>query len=259
MADDSGIQKTVKKPVVSVCMPCYNAERTIADAVASVLRQDVPLELIIIDDGSTDGSELAISPFLSDPRVRFLKNGENLGACRTRNRAVARAKAPWVAFLDADDIWEESKLRKQLALLDQTSAVLCGTGRELMKPDGTLTGRVIGVSPVITWRRLLRHNCINCSSVVVRTDVAREFPMEGEEIHEDYVTWLRILKKYKEAVGINEPLLKYRLSADGKSGSKFKSAWNTYRVYRYIGFGRMHAAFCFARYALHGVWKYLTA
>ena len=122
-----------------------------------------------------------------------------------------------------------------------------------------LTGKVIGVKEQITYRDLLRHNSINCSSVLLRTEVAREFPMEHEDSHEDYITWLRIMKKYGIAIGINEPLLKYRLTNSGKSGSKLKSAVMTFRVYRYMGFSWPKSAVCFISYALHGVWKYLTA
>ena len=80
--------------------------------------------------------------------------------------------------------------------------------------------------------------------------------MEHEDSHEDYITWLKILKKYGRACGVNEPLLKYRLSTTGKSGSKWKSAGMTWKVYRYMGFGLIKSFFCFCSYAIHGVWKY---
>ena len=83
--------------------------------------------------------------------------------------------------------------------------------------------------------------------------------MEHEDSHEDYIAWLKILGKYGPAAGINEPLLRYRLSAGGKSGNKLKSARMTFLVYRYMGFGKVKAAACFLSYALHGVWKYARA
>ncbi len=75
---------------------------------------------------------------------------------------------------------------------------------------------------------MLKQNWINCSSVLLKREVAEEFPMEHEDSHEDYITWLKILQKYQYACAINEPLLKYRLSSQGKSGSKFKSAKMTF-------------------------------
>ena len=140
--------------------------------------------------------------------------------------------------------------------MQETDCVLCCTARELMTPEGKLTGRIIPVKEKITYRELLHHNSINCSSVVLLTEVAREFPMEHDDSHEDYITWLKILRKYKKACGIAQPLLKYRLSNQGKSGNKLQSAKMTFRVYRYLGFGMVRSGYYFVSYALHGIWKY---
>ena len=72
----------------------------------------------------------------------------------------------------------------------------------------------------------------------------------------DYLDWLRILKKYGTACGVDEPLLKYRLSSTGKSGNKLHSAGMTYRVYRELGMGTFRSLYCFACYAVNGVRKY---
>ena len=106
---------------------------------------------------------------------------------------------------------------------------------------------------------MLHQNWINCSSAVMKTEIAKEFPMEHEEGHEDYILWLQILSKYQKACGLNEPLLKYRLSSGGKSGNKLKSAGMTYHAYRYSGFGRVRSAWYFCCYAVHGIWKYFRA
>lgn len=244
------------KPIVSVVMPAYRCVSTIRTAIESVLIQDVPLELLIIDDCSPEELSGALKPFSGDGRVRLIRNEQNLGAAQSRNRGVALAVGEYVAFLDADDIWEPGKLRKQLAMLEKTGAVLCCTARELMTPDGTLTGRVIPVKETITYKELLRHNSINCSSVLIRREVAAEFPMRCEQSHEDYIMWLEVLGKCGYACGINEPLLKYRLSNTGKSGSKLHSAKMTFMVYRHMGFGFAKSVALFVSYALHGVMKY---
>ena len=80
--------------------------------------------------------------------------------------------------------------------------------------------------------------------------------MEHEDSHEDYIMWMRILQKYKKACAVNEPLLNYRLSSTGKSGSKLKSAKMTFKSYRYMGFGLIKSLLCFCSYAIHGVLKY---
>lgn len=244
-------------PKVSVIIPAYRCADTIADAIDSALMQGIPLEIIVVDDCPDAPIDHVMQRYEQEPCVRYIKNPHNLGAAQSRNRGVCAAKAPYVAFLDADDQWCAGKLEKQLAELEKTGAVLCCSARELMGADGIPTGRIIGVKQTITYRELLKHNSINCSSVVMRTDVAKEYPMEHEDSHEDYILWLKVLKKYGFACGINEPLLRYRLSNTGKSGGKLKSAKMTFRVYRYMGFGIFKSTLFFCSYALHGVGKYL--
>jgi teichuronic acid biosynthesis glycosyltransferase TuaG len=142
--------------------------------------------------------------------------------------------------------------------LKKNGDVLCATARELMTLDGTLTGRVIPVKERITYKDLLRQNWINNSSVLARKDVLLEFPMEADDVHEDYLLWLRVLGKYQTASAVNEPLLKYRVSSVGKSGSKLQSAVMTYKTYKKAGMGNAQAAKCFICYAISGFKKYYT-
>lgn len=244
------------KPLVSVVIPAYNCAATIEKAVDSVLAQEVPVEVLVINDRSPEDLTAVMAKYADEPRVVYIENEENLGAAQTRNKGVAMANGEYTAFLDSDDYWTDGKLKAQLAALEKVGAVICCTARELMKPDGTLTGRILPVKEKITYRELLKHNCIACSSVLMKTEVAREFPMEHEESHEDYILWLKILGKYGFACGINEPMLKYRVTNTGKSGSKLQSAKMTFSVYRIMGFSRFKSCCCFISYMCNGVWKH---
>jgi len=246
----------MNKPLVSVIMPVYNGEKYIRKAVESVYEQGVSLELLVIDDGSTDHTEEVLSAYEGREDFRYIKNEQNMGAAGSRNRGVGLAQGTYIAFLDADDWWEEGKLAAQLAALEMTGDVICSTGRDLMNPDGTFTGKYIPVKSRLDYHELLKHNSINCSSVLILREVALEFPMEHDDSHEDYITWLKILRKYGCAAGINKPYLKYRLSEGGKSRNKLKSAAMTYNVYRYAGYGRIRSCIFFCSYAVHGIWKY---
>ena len=179
-----------------------------------------------------------------------------MGAARSRNRGVKESRGKYIAFLDADDWWEKGKLREQIEVMELTGCVICSTGRELMQPDGRTTGKYIPVNERITYRDLLKHNSINCSSVLLRREDAIAFPMEHDDSHEDYITWLKILRKGGFAAGINKPYLKCRLSEGGKSRNKLRSAAMTYQVYKYMGYGKLKSLIFFVSYAFHGVWKY---
>ncbi len=248
---------------VSVIMPAYNSEKYIRSAIESVLVQNVPLELIIIDDCSTDSTgevvrQIMLEKSMQDNKkpIYYIKNDKNIGAAASRNKGVKLAKGKYIAFLDSDDKWTSGKLKFQLDLLEKNNMVLCSTARRLMNPDGSLTEKIIPVPEHITYRKLLKQNVINCSSVLVRKEAMLKYPMEHEDSHEDYISWLKILAEYKEACAINEPMLVYRLSNSGKSGSKLNSAKMTYKVYQYMGFGKVKSVMCFIAYAFNGVKKY---
>ena len=246
----------MNKPLVSVIIPAYRCRKTLAEAIDSALIQNVDLEVLVLNDGSPEDMDDIMEAYALDPRVRYLKNDVNLGASGSRNRGVALAEGAYVAFLDSDDRWAPGKLERQMKLLEETGCILCCTAREMINMDGISTGRIIPVQERITYKDLLKQNSISCSSAVLPTAVAREFPMEHEDSHEDYIMWLRILKKYGSACGINEPLLQYRINTSGKSGSKLKSAKMTWKVYRYMGFGWLQSILCFTSYAITGVKKH---
>ncbi len=123
----------MNKPRASVIVPMYNAERFIAECIESVLGQSLAdFELIVVDDGSTDGSASIVEGFArADPRIRPLGHpgGENRGVSRSRELAVAHARGDFVALLDADDVFEPQKLERQIEELDRRPhCVLCHTG-----------------------------------------------------------------------------------------------------------------------------------
>ena len=242
---------------VSVVIPIFNGAMTIEKALDSVLIQDVPLEIIMVDDGSSDDTLQTVSPYLDLPNVHLLINKTNMGAAASRNRGVRAASGRYIAFLDCDDWWEPEKLKKQLRLLKKTGYVLCATGRRLVSESGEDTGTVIGVSRKLTYKDLFFQNPINCSSVLIERRAAVMFPMENDrQAHEDYIMWMKVLRHFKYGCAVNEPLLNYRVSRNGKSGSKVKSALMTINVYRYMGFGPLKSLFCFAAYSVNGVIKY---
>lgn len=244
--------------MISVIIPAYNCENTIREAIDSALQQDVLLEILVIDDGSTDGLDDVMQEYMQDGRVRYLKNEKNMGPSATRNRGVQEAIGEYIAFLDSDDYWAQDKLIRQFELLKNTDMVLCSTGRELITHEGQPAGRVIPVKERITYEDMLHQNWINNSSVLVRRNVLLEFPMEADDVHEDYLLWLKVLRKYGTVCAINEPLLKYRMSKNSKSGSKFKSAIMTYKTYRRLGMNHWQAMKSFVSYAVAGVRKYYS-
>lgn len=219
-------------PVCTVIIPAYNCETTIAPALRSALNQTMrTLQVLLIDDGSTDGTlARAREAAQEDPRLEIIENGKNLGVAGARNRGIDRARSPFIAFLDADDIWVRDKLARQLAQLERSRADLCYTAYAFIDSAGSPLGHTYHVPPSASYEGLLRQNCIGLSTALLRADSIGSLRMNEKYFHEDYVFWLDLLRSGRRAVGIDSPLVFYRLG--GRNGNKISAAKNRWLVYR---------------------------
>ena len=131
------------KPLISVIIPAYNAQKYIRQAVESVIQQttDADIEVLVIDDGSTDSTKEIVYELQEECRNRKMDhreicdcpNEKNMGVAESRNNGIRKANGEYIAFLDADDWWENEKIEKQLQALEASKAVLCATARELVR------------------------------------------------------------------------------------------------------------------------------
>ena len=242
--------------LVSVIMPAYNAQETITESIQSVLSQSCGnCELIIIDDCSTDKTAAIIKSF-ADNRIRYVLNEKNLGVAASRNRAVELAQGEWIAFLDADDIWDLNKLSRQLEFANETDAKITYTASAFMDADGNRFDWVMPAIYALNYKELLKRNLMSCSSVMVRRELIKRYPFPNRPVtHEDYVVWLRILREVGTAYGLDEPLLIYRMSGQSKSANRVKSARMSLNAYREVEYNPIIAALLTVRYAKHSVSK----
>ena len=202
-------------PEVSVIIPTYNRRAMLLEAIDSVLAQSTPaFELIVIDDGSTDGtSENEHLRRLAETiRIR-IDRIDHRGPAAARNRGVAIARAPLIAFLDSDDLWSPTKLERQLAFMRDNPGCAISQTNEIWIRNGRR------VNPGLRHRKRagdifidsLRTCLIAMSSVMIRTDLFRSSGGFDEHMTaaEDYDLWLRILIDH-EAGLLDEPLVTRR-------------------------------------------------
>ena len=257
-----------RTPIISVIIPAFNAGKYISQSIQSVLDQTFSdlIEILVVDDASTDNTENTVLAMAREAlngtycrENRFLlycKNEKNSGVAKTRNFGVQKARGKYIAFLDADDWWDKEKIEKQISILEQTESSFCFSGRELMDPTGHSLQKVIHVPEKVSFSSMLKTNYVTCSSVIVKRELALAFPMEHDEFAEDYICWMRILQKMGPAVGVDEPLVKYRMVAGSKSNDKMKAASDHYHSLRIIGLCPARAAFSMVSYAFNGIKKY---
>lgn len=132
----AGRSGVARPPLVTVVIPTHNRCDLVRQAVASVLAQTwTNLELVVVDDGSTDGTREALRS-LADPRLRIISGAHSGNVALLRNRGVAASAGEWVAFLDSDDLWEPDKLGRQIHALEDSRAGWSYTGSALIDADG---------------------------------------------------------------------------------------------------------------------------
>jgi len=244
--------------IISVIMPVYNADRYLKRAIDSVLAQTYGnWELIIVDDSSNDDTGRILDG-ISNDKIHVFHNEKNSGTAYSRMRGISESSSSWIAFLDADDMWEKTKLEKQVQLMHSLkNPVLLYTGSRFMDDDGHVFDYVMHVPEKVDFHTLLKQNVISCSSVMIRKEMILKHPFpDVRTIHEDYAVWLNVLRDIKYAYAVDEPLLTYRLTENSKSHNKLKAAFMNWRTYKYANVPAFTAIASMASYAIKGIQKY---
>ena len=212
--------------LVSVIIPCYNSERYIVQSIESVIMQTFQQwEMIIVDDCSTDNSADIIKKYeAKDFRIRYLKTNEPSGSPSIpRNIGIREARGRYIAFLDSDDIWYPNKVAKQLELMKKRNCPFSYTAIEMIDENDNLLKNKRNIKETCDYKYLLHNTIIATSSVIIDRTILGDFRMPLRRGGQDYATWLMLLRNGCIARGINEALVKYRISSNSLSSNKFKS------------------------------------
>lgn len=221
----SSKQRLYNQPLVSICIPVYNAEKTIAETIRSILGQTYRnMEVLVFDNASTDNTPTVLAEF-SDPRLRIYRNDINIGAERNFSKAVQSAEGEYIALFHADDVYLPEMVEKQVAAFQKHPAVgavftLANfinsrgeiIGESYLPPE--LRNRDIYYFPEIFQAILENQNFLTCPSAMVRGHLYKELMPFNEKKYRtsaDLDMWLRILATHPIVI-LQEKLMNYRLS-----------------------------------------------
>ena len=222
------------REMVSIIVPVYNAAGCIADTIMSIKSQTYDnWELLLCDDDSTDDSVKIINEFVCE-NIKLLPRGDyKKGAAHARNRGIDNAMGRFIAFLDADDKWEEDKLEKQLEFIREHNAAFSFTGYAFADENCVPTGQIVRVPEKITYKKALGNTTIFTSTVIFDMNVLAKDDIRMPDVKsEDTATWWSVLKKVEYAYGLDEPLTLYRRQSGTLSSNKLVAIariWNLYR------------------------------
>ncbi len=195
------------RPLVSVIIPTFNRASFLKEAIESVLAQDYrPLELIVVDDGSTDETPKMVTRY----PLRFVRRAQNLGVAAARNAGLLWARGEFIAFLDSDDLWLPSKISRQVAFFSaHPEAVAVQTEEIWIRRGQRVNPRKKHQKPSgFFFDRALELCLISPSGIMLRRKVLEEIgPFDPEfPVAEDYELWLRLLVRYPVYL-LKEPLV----------------------------------------------------
>lgn len=202
-----------------ILMPAFNAERTIAQSIQSVLDQTLTeWHLWIVDDGSTDRTAQTVEPFLSDPRISLLRqSNKRMGAAR--NAALRAGTAPLVCFLDSDDLWLPHKLESQNAAIEASGATVTFSDGEIFiegEPSSVSAKRFETLRGYYTGQEMLKMALLRNQIPILSASVRRAAIEEANGFEEtffsteDYDLWIRLAEKGADFYGIDAYLVRYR-------------------------------------------------
>ena len=221
--------------LVSIVVPVYNAGAYIEETIAMVRRQTYGRwELLLVDDCSVDDGREKIEKWCKkDERLRLIAKEKNEGAAMARNTGIGCAAGRYVAFLDADDIWMEDKLEKELRFMEEKGAAFVFTAYEFGDEQAKGTGKVVHVPETLSYREALSRTIIFTTTVLFDLEkIDRELIRMPNVPSEDTATWWKVLRSGYTAYGLDEVLAIYRRPAQSLSSNKCKAVgriWNLYR------------------------------
>ncbi len=214
-------QRTDSNREVSAIIPAFNASETIGRAIESVMIQQVDsIEIIIVDDGSTDSTWQVLTTLAqANSLIRLIKMQENRGVSAARNAGIQAANGKFLAFLDADDVWLPGKLKKQLAEIYRDPSIsLVSCNSKLVSESGEFLKEGHKNRPPVeganAWKTLLIYNFIPTPTVLTYRHLVLELGGfdENLQVGEDLDLWIRLALRGKVIV-LNEILINYFDSA----------------------------------------------
>ena len=244
--------------LVSVIIPYYKKKKYIINSIKSVLNQTYEnLEIIIIyDDENQNDLDFIQEIKKKDKRIFIIKNLKTMGAGDSRNIGINNSKGQYIAFLDADDTWQNDKLNKQINFMKSNDYKITHTSYYIVDESQRIIGKRIARN-FFRLNDLLKSCDIGTSTVILKKDLINDnVKFASLKTKEDYVLWLKLLEKNAKIYGLDEILTFWTKSRSSLSSSTFQKLIDGFRVYyKYINFNYFKSVYYLIRLSINFLLK----
>ena len=229
---------TIMISAVTIIIPSYNKKNYITECINSVINQTYAnWKLMIIDDCSTDGTQEILKEFLNNKKIEIFFLKKNKGPSFCRNIGMRKSNSKYIAFLDADDFWERSKLEDQVYFMEKNNIKLSFSdyftfrGREVIQRTN--------IKSELNYSDFIMNSSINTSTMMIEKKIIGSNKFKKLNLLEDYIFKCEILKKGYIAKKFNKCLAAYRLTETNRSSNRLKnlvSLWVVNKKYNKLNF-----------------------
>ena len=243
--------------LVSVIMPYYNKKNYFLKSINSVLNQTyVNLEILIIyDDQNRNDLRYIESCIKNDLRAQIIFNDKNKGVAYSRNKAIALAQGEYIAFLDCDDYWENSKTEVQLNFMLTHDCDFSHTTYQIINYNEKIVS-TIKARRILKYKELLKSCDIGLSSVILKRKLLNNMKFPELKTKEDFVLWLALAKQSVNIIGIDRALMFWRQTPNSLSNSIMQKLSDAYKVYYYYeNKNFFYSIFCVIRLSIYAFFK----
>ncbi len=249
-----------KENLVSIITPVYNGERFVEETIHSVLSQTYrDYEWIITDDGSTDSSYQILKQYADqDERITLLQQA-NAGSAAARNNGIRHAKGRYIILLDADDLWDEDYLERQIRFMKEKQAECAYASYRFIDEDGQPIYKPFICKPEVTRKEMMIKNEIGCLTGIYDCSNHGKIYLDEslKSVRDDYAYWLEIVTLVGKAYGNQNVMTSYRVSRNSVTGNKKKLVKKQYSFYRkYLNLSVIRSLYNTMRWGLAGLKKF---
>lgn len=221
-----------KKPLVSIIIPYFRKKNFFKNTINSIALQSYKqLEIIVIYDDSNKSELKFVEQTLKKfKKKKILINKKSLGPGFSRNKGIVKAKGTYVAFCDADDIWKNNKLKAQLLFMQKNKIDFSHTNYSIIDKYSKIIGQ-FRIKKKLNYKDLLKSCDIGLSTVLAKKKIFDKNKFSSLTTKEDYLLWLKIIKKNKYIYGLNKNLSSWRLLKNSLSSSITQKISDSFRLY----------------------------